>query len=177
MPDKMKTEEIQHHAIMSKGVDAYYEELRLLKEDLQFFRMYISRNRKSAFGFQIIPCQMCGYAFHDIYRYYCGFSDSFIEDAYAIYTLLKAIIINIYNVDCGEEPQLFEDDVIRRFYEFMKDDLELDMLYYVSSFIGCGHGSAGTRKRRAEIISDNHTSGYAEDLRSKYADHESDSDD
>ena len=47
MSDKMSYEEVRRNAIQVKGVDQYYEELRLLKEDLQFFSLYISRNMPS----------------------------------------------------------------------------------------------------------------------------------
>lgn len=152
MTEKMSYEEVRSNAIQVKGVDQYYEELRLLEEDLQFFRLYISRNKKSAYNFQILPVQMCGYAFHDIYRLY-GFSDSYIEEVFAIFTLMKAIVSDVYNNVCNDEECHIRDDVIAGFNEYLKDELELDLRDYVHSFVGSSSRTTATRKRITEILS------------------------
>ena len=151
MSEKMSYEDVRRNAILVKGVDQYYEELRLLKEDLQFFSMYIYRNKKSAYGFQLIPVQMCGYAFHDIYRRY-GFSDSYIEEVFAIFTLMKAIVFDVYNNICNDEERHIYDDIIIMFNEYLKDELELDLRNYVHSFVGSSSGTTATRKQISEIL-------------------------
>ena len=40
----------------AKGVDGYYESFRLLQSDLDFFKMYLTRERKSnEFWFKVVP--------------------------------------------------------------------------------------------------------------------------
>ena len=80
----MKFYDVEHLARTIKG-DAYYEEIRLLKDDIEFFSTYIRRNRKSNFSFILIPCQQSTYtAFKDIFEAY-GLSNSNIDNAYAEY--------------------------------------------------------------------------------------------
>ena len=142
----MDLNDIRHFAIGIKG-DDYYEEYRLLKEDLDYFTVYINRNRKSAFSFTLIPCQSSTYtAFKDIYEAF-GLYNQDLENAYAIYTVMKAIIISIYNREHD-----FNNSQIKEFAKYIKDDLNLDIEEYVVCFVGCGHGVADTKKKLHEII-------------------------
>ena len=85
----MNIEKVKHIAISIKGVDEFYKESKLLKEDMTFFKLYTDRNRKSDFRFVLIPCQNGAYkAFRDIFEAY-SLSDTFLEDAFAVYTVMK----------------------------------------------------------------------------------------
>lgn len=142
----MDLDDIRHFAIGIKG-DDYYEEYRLLKEDLDYFTMYINRNRKSAFSFILIPCQSSTYtAFKSIYEAFGLYSQE-LENAYAIYTVMKAIIVSIYNREHD-----FNNSQIKEFAKYIKNDLSLDVEDYVGCFVGCGQGSADTKKKLNEII-------------------------
>lgn len=147
MSDKMSYEDVRRNAILVKGVDQYYEELRLLKEDLQFFSLYISRNRKSSFYFRVVPFQLDGMAFNDIYRAY-GFCELYIERVYATFTVMKESIMDAYY-----ESGKYDDDTVRSFYMYLKNELDLDMLDYISGFIGCSSGSEETIAHICKILS------------------------
>ena len=162
MSEKMSYEDVRRNAILVKGVDQYYEELRLLKEDLQFFSLYISRNRKSSFYFRIVPCQLDGMVFNDIYRAY-GFCELYIERVYATFTLMKSIVFDVYNNVCHDEERHIYDDVIIVFNEYLKDKLELDLYDYVRSFVGSDSGTTATIKRISEILKDENQDGESDD--------------
>lgn len=142
----MDLNDIRHFAIGIKG-DDYYEEYRLLKEDLDFFNIYINRNKKSAFSFTLIPCQSSTYtAFKSIYEAF-GLYNQELENAYAVYTVMKYIIVSIYDREYD-----FNNSQIKEFARYIKSDLNLDIEDYVGCFVGCGHGVADTKKKLYEII-------------------------
>lgn len=142
----MKFHEVEHLARTIKG-DDYFEEIRLLRDDIEFFSAYVRRNKKSNFTFHLIPCQKSTYhAFKDIYEVFS--LDSFcIDNAYAVYTVMKAIIIDTY-----EQTMKFNSGQIREFAEYLNHDLELNILDYVECFVGCSHGVAETKKMLHDMI-------------------------
>ena len=136
----MKFHDVEHIARTIKG-DAYYEEIRLLKDDIYFFSAYIRRNRKSNFSFYLIPCQQSTYrAFKDIYETF-SLNSSYIDNAYAVYTVMKAIIIDTY-----EQTMKFNSGQIREFAEFLNHDFDMDLEDYVGCFVGCSNGITETKK-------------------------------
>ena len=142
----MEIRDVEHLARTIKG-DAYYEEIRLLKDDIDFFSAYIRRNGKSNFSFYLIPCQLSTYqAFKDIYEAF-GLYSSCIEDTYAVYTVMKEIIIDTY-----EQTMKFNSVQIREFAEYLKHDFELNILDYVYCFVGCSRGVAETKKMLYDMI-------------------------
>lgn len=142
----MKYHDVEHLARTIKG-DAYYEEIRLLKDDIDFFSAYIRRNRKSNFVFYLIPCQQSTYrAFKDIYEAFSLYS-SCIDDAYSVYTVMKAIIIDAY-----EQTMKFNSGQIREFAEYLNHDFELNILDYIECFVGCSHGVSETKKMLYDMI-------------------------
>lgn len=144
----MTYNDVRHIAIREKG-DDYYEELRLLESDLDFFNMYIQRNKKSNFSFMLIPCQLSTYvAFRDIYAVYGYYRDR-LEETFATYTVLKEIILDVYN-----ETNRFDMSTIKQFVEYMRDELNLDLFNYVQYFVGCSHGVSGTIDKIWSIISE-----------------------
>lgn len=144
----MELKDVRHLAIEIKG-DDYYEEFRLLKSDMEFFNMYIQRNKQSNFSFILIPTQFSYYKpFKDVYEAF-ALGEGYLEEVYFIYTVLKSIILDVYN-----ETNKISNDVIKEFNLFMKHDLELDMCDYVSGFVGCSHGTQGTLKRIYDILHD-----------------------
>lgn len=142
----MNLDDIKSFALAIKGED-YYNEYRLLKEDLDFFNMYISRNRKSAFSFTLIPCQFSTYtAFKDIYEAF-GLYTNALENAYIVYTDMKAIITDLYY----DRQCVFNNSEIKEFANYIRDDFSLDIEDYVGCFAVCD-GVASTKKKLHEII-------------------------
>ena len=52
----------------AKGVDEYYESFRLLQSDLDFFKMYLARDKKSpGFWFKVEEATVARHAAEDSY--------------------------------------------------------------------------------------------------------------
>lgn len=142
----MTIRELRHIAIKIKG-DAYYEELRLLNDDIEFFSSYIRRNKKSNFGFVLIPCQQSTYeVFKDILESCGELLSHDIEDSYAIYTVMRSIINDLQN-----ETGIYTPDEIRHLSEFLKHDYDLKVEDYVQCFVGCSRGVISVKQRLYEI--------------------------
>jgi hypothetical protein len=142
----MKLYDVEHIARTING-DAYYEEIRMLKDDIEFFSAYVRRNRKSNFSFILIPCQQSTYtAFKDIYEAF-GLNSLYIDNAYAIYTVMKAIIIDTY-----EQTMKFNSGQIREFAEYLNNDFEMNIEDYVGCFVGCSYGVKETKKMLYDMI-------------------------
>lgn len=145
----MNLKDIRHLAIEAMG-DDYYEEYRLLKSDIDFFNMYIERNRKSScFWFKVVPCYVGTYhAFDDIQKAY-GMGDSYLEDIYDVFIVLKAIVLDVY-----EESGKYDKKAILDFSEYLRKELGLDILDYVSDFLDCSHGITITKNKITEMLSE-----------------------
>ena len=142
----MTISQVRHRVIQNTG-DGYYETVKQLKEDLEFFSIYISRNKKTRLGFTLIP--FAGGAFRcykDVYGAY-GYYPDCIENTYCICSLMDSIITDIYHESNG-----YTEEEIVDFAEFLKDEIGLKLEDYVSDFIGCSHGVASVRKKLCEIL-------------------------
>ena len=146
----MNVKDILKLAKDAVGVDKYFEDYRLLKSDLDFFKMYLARNRKSSgFWFKVVPVGLGTVkAFEDIIRAY-GLSDSCLEDEYAIYTVLKDIILDVYN---NADARRYSDAVIFEFTTWLKKELGLYLSDYVIDFVGCSQGCLNTTSELSKII-------------------------
>ena len=72
--------------------DDYYIKLRALENDIDFFLMYMERNKKSDFRFDLRISHNGSFkAFNDIWKKY-GYHKSEVETAFSEYILLKFII-------------------------------------------------------------------------------------
>ena len=124
----MKFEDVRHLVLRGMGEysDEYYKEFHELEEDMDFFNMYLQRNKKcDTFHYTIIPC----------------------EETYTIFKALKLIVLDVYN-----ETNKFTHDETRNFVDYFKKELELDVVDYAYCFVGCSHGTAATVAKLQEII-------------------------
>ena len=146
----MTIKDIMRLAQHSKGIDEYYETFRLLQSDLDFFKMYLARDKKSpGFWFKVVPVGLGTVkAFEDIIRAY-GLSDSYLEEEYAIYLLLKDIILDVYN---NSDDRQYPDAVIYEFAVWLQKELGLSITYYVTDFVGCSQGCLNTTSELSKII-------------------------
>ena len=144
----MNLKDIRHLAIEAMG-DDYYEEYKVLKSDIDFFNMYIKRNKKSScFWFKVVPCYVGTYhAFDDIQKAY-GIGDSYLEDVYCVFILLKDIIYRIW-----DESFTYSDEVVADFNEYLHKELGLDILDYVADFVGCSTEITFVKNKITEILS------------------------
>jgi hypothetical protein len=132
------------------GMAEYYNGYRLLREDYDYFKMYILRNTKCTdFYFKIVPVG-CGTirVFEDIMKAY-GLSDRYLEEVYAIYLLLKAIILDVYN---NLEERQYPDAVVAEFAEWLQKELGLSILSYIHDFIDCSFRCIDITTKLSKII-------------------------
>ena len=146
----MNIEDIKNIITDSKIMEysEFYEKVKQIKEDVDFFDMYIRRNKRCSRPFTILPCSASDRAFIDIYNAF-GFYSENIEDVYAIYVLMKTIIEDIY-----DKTMKFNSNQIREFAEFIESDFNLNLKNYVTCFIGCSHGCSATMNDLCDILGD-----------------------
>lgn len=127
--------------------DSYYEELRLLKEDISFFTTYMRRNKKSHFNFNLRVSQLGSYwAFDKLWRA-CGYGEPYIEDVYATFEVIKRMIVSIY-----EGVDKFTDAEIKDFNEWLRQDYEYDLRDFVTDFVNCSSGVSETISKIKAIV-------------------------
>ena len=78
-----------------------------------------------------------------------GLSDSYLEEEYAIYLLLKDIILDVYN---NSDDRQYPDAVIYEFAIWLKKELGLYLSDYVIDFVGCSQGCLNTTSELSKII-------------------------
>lgn len=144
--DMMNLKDLKHIAyVQSNGT--FYDELNCLKDDIEFFRAYLRRNKKSNFSFDVRVFQLSSRkAFDDIWETY-NYDIGYIEDVYAVFTVLKYIITNI-----SENKTIFTDEEIYEFDLYMKLNYGLDIIEYVGEFIGCSSEIMRVVERITNIV-------------------------
>lgn len=99
------------------GTDIYYQKLNALKEDVEFFTLYMKRNKKSDFDFNIRISYSCSFrAFNDIWMLPKRILDGIIEMIYALDkiapgtanddTLLYGVEVKFYNMEVQLDEHL-----------------------------------------------------------------------
>ena len=127
--------------------NTYYEKFRSLESDVDFFKMYMARNKKSEFRFDLrISCGGSFKAFDDIWKKY-GHGNDDLEVAFAEFLLLKMIIRDIY-----EETNIFTDAEIKEFIDYFEQYEETLVENYVSDFIGCSRGCCDVLQKLEHIM-------------------------
>lgn len=118
-----------------KSIDKYYKELNMLKSDVEFFNLFMRREKKSKFEFTVkVGCGSSNKAFEGLWKRY-GFSSSYLENVYVEFELIKMLINQIYD----ETGPLEEDKIPDLIYYFEQYD-DLNVEDYVGDFIGCSRG-------------------------------------
>lgn len=115
--------------------EEYFKELKALKEDINFFNMYMKRNKKSNADFVVrISYKGTFKAFDDIWKKY-WYHTSDIEIVFSEFIVLKAIIQDIY-----EDTNSFTKNTKKEFIDYFERYGETMVKDYVSDFIGCSRG-------------------------------------
>ena len=116
--------------------DTYCKKYDALKSDVEFFRMYMERNKQSEFRFDLrISCGNSYKAFDDIWKKHgLPYVDSsgYLEDVFAEFTLLEMIITDIY-----KGTNIFTDAEIKHFIDYFEQDDDTYVKDYVSDFVDC----------------------------------------
>lgn len=129
------------------GTDIYYQKLNALKEDVEFFTLYMKRNKKSDFNFDIRISYSCSFrAFNDIWKKYDYYQKN-LEKAFSEFIMLKNIIEDMYN-----GTGIFTDAEIRDFIEYFQKYDETHICDYVGDFVGCSRGIANVEEQLNTIL-------------------------
>lgn len=124
----------------------YYKKLKALESDINFFFMYMERNKKSYFRFDLrISHEGSFKAFDAIWKKYGYYKDE-IETAFSEYMLLKFIIHDIY-----DKKNLFSIDEILTFIMYFEKYEDTFVNDYVEDFIVCSHGCLSVMNKINEI--------------------------
>lgn len=128
--------------------DTYYKKFRALESDVNFFKLYMARNQKSEFRFDLrISCDGSFKAFDDIWKKYgYGNFEQNLEVVFAEFMLLQMIITDIY-----EQTNIFTDAEIKEFIDYFEQYEETFVKDYVSDFIGCSHGCYAVLRRLEQL--------------------------
>lgn len=129
------------------GTDIYYQKLNALKEDVEFFTLYMKRNKKSDFNFDIRISYSCSFkAFNDIWEKYDYYQKN-LETACSEFIVLKSIIEDLYN-----GTGIYTDAEIREFIEYFQKYNETHIYDYIGDFIGCSRGITDVEKQLSIIM-------------------------
>lgn len=146
--NRLSTNELRQ-LIKKSGMttEEYYKKLFALQEDIEFFNLYMKRNKKSEYGLVVKVKIGAGRAFDDIWKKYgYGTDKDSIERTFAETTLLSVIFKDMY-----DGTDIYSDDEIRSF----KFSFEMyEMLFLCPLIIDprlCDHkfGSIAFRTRAA----------------------------
>ena len=120
-----------------EGTDNYYKELQNLISDIQFFNLYLKREKKSTFDFQVCVHKNYGTSFNDLWKRWGKFSDDndTIGTVFTEYCCLKKLIEYISNPEKNEE-EMSEDEMLFILYYFEKYG-DFSVSDYVGEFVGC----------------------------------------
>ena len=117
--------------------DEYFEKLFALQEDIEFFNLYMKRNKKSRYELSVKVS--AGRAFDDVWKKYgYGTDKDSIERTFAEITLLDAVFVDL-------------NDEIRSFKSSFEMYDETKMEDYISDFIGCSHACMNVA-RQLELL-------------------------
>jgi hypothetical protein len=127
----------------------FYKEVRDLREDLEFFNLYIKRNKKSSFSFTLTFTQGLSMPFlNELYSSY-GYNTRYLETLYAEYLVVKHFFNTLYD----EETEVFYSDKdLKDIYEYFLNMHSIKLEDYVSSFIGCSRGCNAVHTKVLELI-------------------------
>ena len=140
--DKKQVKQIVYNHLK----DDYYKKLRALESDIDFFLLYMERNKKSDFRFDLRISHNASFqAFNDIWKKY-GYHKDEVETVYSEYMLLRFIINDIY-----DETNTFTNEEIKTFCDYFEQYNETLVNDYIGDFVGCSRGCNEVEKKLNHI--------------------------
>lgn len=127
-----------------------YEDVRDLREDLEFFNLYIKRNKKSKFNFSISFNKGLNTSFLTyLYTKSYGYHLDALESLYTEYLVAVHFFKTLY----GEEDEVvYSDDDLRDIYNHFLSLHEIKLEDYVTDFIGCSRGCMDVSSKIIEMM-------------------------
>ena len=132
--------DIKEKAIGILGVDEYYRTLRALESDVKFFRLFMEREAKSEFRFDVrIAHSGSYYALDKIWgKRHMYYIDS-LEDAFAEYVVMKKFFAELERASSSDKLVVdgFTDEELKELVDYFERYDELSLDDFVGDFIGC----------------------------------------
>jgi hypothetical protein len=133
------------------GWEKFYKEFHLLESDIQFFTLYMKREAKSSFDFEVkISCGMSKKVFEALWTRMGRYSnEDTIETVFAQFCALKLMIKDL---NSNERDRIVEDADIKEFVSYLEQYGDFTVSEYIGDFIDCSHSYNCVRKALAEIM-------------------------
>lgn len=127
------------------GIDEFYAELHTLKSDIEFFNMYISRNRKSKFELNVMFKN--SNFMNVLYDSYAK-NIEYLNIILSYYIVIKAVINDIH-----ENTNKFTIDkrkeILTSFVYYHKKEY---LNYAINDFVGCSHSCEIVRSNINKLL-------------------------
>lgn len=133
--------------LSSEDIERGYKEASVLKEDIDFFKLYMKREKKSDFSFDVRFSKGMGTAFfNDLWdNYYRMFTDDLhcmIFEHMIVYRLMKSLDDNL---------NTYTEEQVATILEYFEKEYSMDLEDYVGNFIGCSLGCSGVLQKLRDI--------------------------
>lgn len=126
-------------------------EARTLQDDIEFFMLYMKREKKSRFNFSLqFSRGLTNSFFRDLwYRYYYMFKDDLygmLKEYYAVYHAMH---------DLDDSTNEYSDSDILELCNWFQNEYSMELVDYVGDFIGGSIGVTATKEKLMKIAGNN----------------------
>lgn len=130
----MDLNDIKQRAWELKGATNYWTEIHAIKDDLNLLNPLAKRIKTCSFPLEV---RIANRAFDMIFKDWC-YNVTYVEDVYAVYTMLTEIVRDICN-----ESEKYTNKEKHDFLEWCYDS-NIDVDKFIRYTIDCSRGIAGT---------------------------------
>lgn len=138
----MDLNDIKQKAWEFKGSTNYWTEIHAIKDDLNLLNPLAKRIKTCSFPLEV---RIANRAFDMIFKDWC-YNVTYVEDVYAVYTMLTEIVRDIYN-----ESEKYTNKEKHDFLEWCYDS-NIDVDKFIRYTIDCSRGIGGTIAKVDEIM-------------------------
>lgn len=139
MPGIRQSDDLVHFIATFYDSSKFWEEVRELQEDIEFFSLYIRRNKKSNFNLSLRSCNFK--FFNALWQNYGWSNDSsVVEWIYGLHIATKVIMNNFlatYNEIDRNNAILIPREWVWKIMELVQSHEELNIADFVTDYIGC----------------------------------------
>lgn len=138
----MDLNDIKQKAWELKGSTNYWTEIHAIEDDLNLLNPLAKRIKTCSFPLEV---RIANRAFDMIFKDWC-YNVTYVEDVYAVYTMLTEIVRDIYN-----ESEKYTNKEKHDFLEWCYDS-NIDVDKFIRYTIDCSRGIGGTIAKVDEIM-------------------------
>lgn len=138
----MDLNDIKQRAWELKGATNYWTEIHAIKDDLNLLNPLAKRIKTCSFPLEV---RIANRAFDMIFKDWC-YNVTYVEDVYAVYTMLTEIVRDICN-----ESEKYTNKEKHDFLEWCYDS-NIDVDKFIRYTIDCSRGIGGTIAKVDEIM-------------------------